>query len=85
MMTDPAANGSSSGDKLRDLENDRSAQRHAGQGDGLEGLREISRAWYENRSTEYLLRKAWADPINRWFFILVVLGIAAIWAFLLAQ
>jgi hypothetical protein len=84
-MIDPSTNGSTGGDKLRALENERSAQRHAEQDDGLEGLREISRAWYENRSTEYLLRKAWADPINRWFFILVVLGIAAIWAFLLAQ
>ena len=84
-MTDPSTNGSTGGDKLRAMENDRSAQRHAEQGDGLEGLREISRAWHENRSTEYLLRKAWTDPMNRWFFILVVLGIAAIWAFLLAQ
>lgn len=85
MMTDPTTNGSTSGDKLRALENDRFAQRQTGQGDGFEGLREISRAWHENRSTAYLLRKSWADPLSRWFIVIGLAVIALGWAYLWAQ
>ena len=84
-MTDPATSGSASGDKLRALENERYAERQAGQGDGLEGLREISRAWSEDRTTAYLFRKSWADPISRWFFIVVTTVIALGLIYLFAQ
>lgn len=82
-MTDPSSNGSTGGDQLRKLEDDRSTQRDAGQGDGLEGLREISRAWYENRSTAYLLHKSWADPLSRTIAVIVLTVIAAVWIYLL--
>jgi hypothetical protein len=82
-MTDPSTNGSTGGEKLRALENDRLAQRHAGHGDGLEGLRELSRAWHENRSTAYLLHKSWADPLSRTFAVIVLTVIAAVWIYLL--
>ncbi len=85
MMNDPPANGSATGDKLRALEDERYAQRHAGRDDGLEGLREISRAWSEDRTTAYLLRKSWADPISRWFFIVVTTVIALGLMYLFAQ
>lgn len=84
-MTDPTTDGSASGDKLRALENERYAQRQVGQGDGLEGLREISRAWSEDRTTAYLLRKSWADPISRWFFLVVTTVIAVGLMYLFAQ
>lgn len=70
------------GDRLRSLEDDRFAQRRPGNGDRLDGLREISQAWNENRTTAYLLRKSFSDPISRWFFIvvstLIVLGLAVL-------
>jgi len=84
-MTDPSTNGSTGGEKLRALENDRFAQHHAGQGDGLEGLRELSRAWHENRSTAYLLRKSWSDPLSRWFIAIGLAVIALGWAYLWMQ
>lgn len=84
-MTDPSTNGSAGGEKLRALENDRFAQRHAGQGDGLEGLRELSRAWRENRSTAYLLRKSWSDPLSRLFIVIGLAVIALGWAYLWMQ
>lgn len=84
-MTDHSTNGGTGGEKLRALENDRSAQRHTGQADGLEGLRELSRAWHEHRSTAYLLRKSWSDPLSRWF-IVIGLGVIALgWAYLWMQ
>lgn len=81
-MTDPSTNGSTGGEKLRALENDQFAQRHAGQVDGLEGLREVSRAWHENRSTAYLLRKSWSDPLSRWFIVIGLAVIALGWTYL---
>jgi hypothetical protein len=41
------------------------------------GLAEIDRALGENRLTEYRIKKAWADPINRVVIILVCLILAA--------
>lgn len=83
-MTDPTQfDPLSGGDRLRALENERSAERRAGSRDGLDGLREYSTAWHENRSTAYLLQKSWADPISRWFFIAVVTIILIGWAYLL--
>lgn len=75
----------SGGDRLRALENERSAERRINPKDGLDGLREYSNAWHENRSTAYLLHKSWADPINRWFFVAVVTVIFVGWAYLLLQ
>lgn len=60
------------GDRLRSLEDDRYNQRRPGQTDAPEGLRGLSTAWQQNRSTEYLLRKSWSDPLARTFFIVVV-------------
>lgn len=73
------------GDRLRALENERQGHCPVQTDDGLRGLREYSQAWYENRSTAYLLRKSWADPVNRWFVLVVVFGICVIWTYLLAQ
>jgi hypothetical protein len=42
-----------------------------------EGLAELDRALAENRLTEYLIKKAWADPINRAVMIFVSLILAA--------
>lgn len=86
-MSDPSIDAQlqASADRLRALENDNLAQRRAATDDGFEGIREYSRAWYENRSTAYLLRKSWADPVNRWFFIIGFGIIAVVWAYLLAQ
>lgn len=42
-----------------------------------EGLAELDRALAENRLTEYRIKKAWADPINRVVIILVCLILAA--------
>ena len=42
-----------------------------------EGLAELDRALAENRLTEYRIKKAWADPINRAVIILVCLVLAA--------
>lgn len=75
----------SAGDRLRALENERQGRRPVQIDDGLIGLREYSQAWHENRSTAYLLRKSWADPINRWFIIAVNVGISVIWTYLLTQ
>lgn len=63
------------GDRIRALENDRLAQRRPGEPDGLEGLRELSTAWHENRSTSHLLGKGWSDPLARLFFCSTVLAI----------
>lgn len=72
-------------DRLRALE-DQFASRYGYRPDGgFEGIREYSRAWHENRATAYLLRKSWADPVNRWFLILTALGIALIWTYLIFQ
>lgn len=60
------------GDRIRALENDRFNQRRVGSVDGLEGLREISTAWHENRSTTYLVERSWSDPVARTFFLAVV-------------
>jgi hypothetical protein len=42
-----------------------------------EGLAELDRALAENRLTEYRIKKAWADPINRAVMIFVSLILAA--------
>ncbi len=71
-------------DRLRALENE-AAHRRPITDDGFDGVREYSRAWHENRSTSYLLRKSWADPVARWFFVIGFGVIAIVWAYLLAQ
>ena len=87
MMSDPANNApyEAHADRLRALESEMIAQRRPPLDDGFDGIREYSRAWHENRTTAYLLRKSWADPVNRWFIVAVVIGIGAIWTYLLTQ
>lgn len=84
-MSDPATDAHlrAHEDRLRALENDHIFRRNAAVDDGFDGVREISRAWKENRSTAYLYRKAWADPVSRAFALGVVITIAAIWTYLL--
>lgn len=41
-----------------------------------EGLAELDKALAENRLTEYRIKKAWADPINRIVTIAVCLILA---------
>lgn len=86
-MSDPAidAQVQAHADRLRALENEAAWQRRAAGDDGFDGIREYSRAWQENRSTAYLLRKSWADPLNRWFLIVVLIIIAIGWTYLLSQ
>lgn len=85
-MSDPIyPDPSQSGDHIRTLENDRSYHRgiaHEGKFDGLE---EISQAWRDNRSTEYLFKKSWADPLARWFMFIGIGIILAVWIYLLTQ
>ena len=47
----------------------------------VEGFSEIDQAIRENRLTEYRMKKAWADPINRWITLLVALILLAFVAF----
>jgi hypothetical protein len=47
-----------------------------------EGFAELDRALAENRLTEYRIRKAWADPLNRRITIAVLTVIACVFAFL---
>lgn len=86
-MSDPATNAQIQAhvDRLRALENEAGSQRNVTPGDGFAGIREYSQAWHENRSTVYLFRKSWADPVNRWFIIAVVAIIAIGWTYLLSQ
>lgn len=86
-MSDPATNTQlqDHADRLRALENEADAQRRSMPDDGFDGIREYSRAWHENRSTAYLLRKSWADPVARWFFVIGFGIIAAVWVYLLSQ
>lgn len=72
-------------DRLRALE-DQFASRHRHKlDDGFAGIREYSRAWHENRSTAYLLRKSFADPVSRSFFIVITGLVAVGLAYLLYQ
>lgn len=84
-MSDPATNAQlrAHEDRLRALENDHILRRNATADDGFDGIRELSRAWKENRSTAYLYRKSWADPVSRTFALGVLATIAAIWTYLL--
>lgn len=83
-MADPNIEAQNAGRALRDLENARAWEPLKVEVSGLDGVREYSEAWHENRSTAYLLRKSWADPFNRWFLLLVVAVILTGWIFLLS-
>jgi hypothetical protein len=50
-----------------------------------EGMAELDRALAENRLTEYRIKKAWADPINRAVIILVCLILAAYLGFVVVN
>jgi hypothetical protein len=84
-MSDPATNAQLQAyeDRLRALEDDHILRRNAAVDDGFDGVREFSRAWKENRSTAYLYRKSWADPVSRTFALGVLAVIAAVWTFIL--
>ena len=86
-MSDPVidAHVHAHADRLRALENEAAWQRRTAGDDGFDGIREFSRAWQEDRSTAYLLRKSWADPLNRWFLVAVLIIIAIGWTYLLSQ
>jgi hypothetical protein len=86
-MSDPATDLHlhAHADRLRALENETAAFRRPVSEDGLDGIREYSRAWHENRTTAYLLQKSWADPLNRWFTVAVVIIIAIGWTYLFSQ
>ena len=47
-----------------------------------EGLAELDRALAENRLTEYRIKKAWADPLERRLTVAVVLLVIAVFAYL---
>ncbi len=86
-MSDPAldAQVQAHADRLRALENEAAWQHRAASNDGVDGIREYSRAWHEDRSTAYLLRKSWADPIARSIFMIGLGIIAAVWLYLFSQ
>ena len=86
-MSDPALDAQvhAHADRLRALENEAAWQHRAASNDGFDGIREYSRAWHEDRSTAYLLRKSWADPIARSFFVIGLGIIAAVWLYLFSQ
>jgi len=87
VMSDPAIDAQvhAHADRLRALENEAALQRLVARDDGFDGIREYSRAWQDDRSTAYLLCKSWADPLNRWFLIAVLIIIATGWTYLLSQ
>ena len=86
-MSDPALDAQvhAHADRLRALENEAAWLRRTAGDDGFDGIRDYSRAWQEDRSTAYLLRKSWADPLNRWFLVAVLIIIAIGWTYLLSQ
>ncbi len=47
-----------------------------------EGLAELDRALAENRLTEYRIKKAWADPIERLLIIAIVLLVCVVFGYL---
>ena len=47
-----------------------------------EGLAELDRALAENRFTEYRIKKAWADPLERRLTVAVVLLVIDVFAYL---
>jgi len=50
-----------------------------------EGMAELDRALAENRLTEYRWKKAWADPINRYVTIAVLILLAAFVAYVIVS
>lgn len=86
-MVDPLSDAQLKGttDRLRDLEDQFAARYGYRPNDGFEGVREYSRAWHENRTTAYLLRKSWADPTARTLFLIGMIIIACGWAYLWMQ
>ena len=86
-MSDSAANAQIQAhvDRLRAFENETAAQSRPTPYGGFDGIREYSRAWHKDRSTAYLLRKSWADPVARWCFVIGFGIIAAVWVYLLSQ
>ena len=50
-----------------------------------EGFSEIDQAIHENRLSEYRLKKAWADPINRRVTLFVALVLLAFVVFVIVN
>ena len=84
-MPDPSTNDQlrSHEDRLRALENNYVLTRNRDADDGFDGIREISQAWKENRSTAYPYQKSWADPVAQTLALTVLAAIAATWIYLL--
>lgn len=47
-----------------------------------QGLAELDQALAENRLTEYRIRKAWADPIERRLTIAIAVVVVAVFGYL---
>lgn len=47
-----------------------------------EGLAELDRSLAENQLTEYRIKKAWADPIERLLIIAVLVIVAVVFGYL---
>lgn len=50
-----------------------------------EGLSELDRALAEDRLTAYRWKKTWADPVSRMVTIIAVVGIVAVFAYLIGS
>lgn len=67
---------------MTDFDRHRTGQPHPG---NWEGFSEIDQAIRENRLTEYRIKKAWADPINRRVTLFVVLILLVFVAFVIVN
>lgn len=71
------------GDQLRSLENNRFAQRRPGNLEGLAGRKELDRAWGQHPASAFKTNTAQSLSMRPVFVCAVVIGIAAIWTYLL--
>ena len=71
------------GDQLRSLENDRFAQRRPGNLEGLAGRKELDRASDHYPASAFKNNTAQSLSVRPLLVCAVVIGIAAIWTFLL--
>ncbi|WP_447953544.1 hypothetical protein [Sphingopyxis chilensis] len=65
---------------MTEFDHHRTSQPHQG---NWEGFAEIDQAIREDRLTEYRMKKAWADPINRRVTLFVALILLAFIAFVI--
>lgn len=67
---------------MTDFDRHRTGQPHPR---NWEGFSEIDQAIHENRLSEYRLKKAWADPINRRLTLVVALILIAFVVFVVVN